>query len=113
PDIERALCDHLLRLHRAINATLFRGALRPVTLQIGDAQRELGSYNSSTRTLRIARRLLLDYDWTAIEEVLRHEMAHQYVSEVLGVRDESPHGPAFAQVCARFGIDATANGAPK
>jgi hypothetical protein len=39
-------------------------------------------------------------------------VAHQFVDEVLGVRDESAHGPAFASVCERFGIDASASGLP-
>jgi hypothetical protein len=44
--------------------------------------------------------------------VLEHEMAHQFVDEVLGVRDESPHGPTFQRVCAERGIDARAAGVP-
>ncbi len=39
-------------------------------------------------------------------------MAHQYVDEVLQVRDESAHGETFRRVCAERGIDARAHGAP-
>ena len=39
-------------------------------------------------------------------------MAHQYVHEVLGKVDESAHGPAFRELCARLGIDAGAAGVP-
>jgi hypothetical protein len=42
-------------------------------------------------------------------EVLKHEMAHQFTSQVLGI-DEPPHGPAFLQVCRERGIDARAAG---
>ena len=45
-------------------------------------------------------------------EVLKHEMAHQFVDEVLGVHDEPDHGPVFRQVCDERGIDARAAGAP-
>ncbi len=38
-------------------------------------------------------------------------MAHQFVSEVLKVSDEPPHGPTFQRVCAERGIDARAAGA--
>jgi hypothetical protein len=47
-----------------------------------------------------------------VVEVLKHEMAHQYVDEVLGKSDETAHGPAFRKVCADRGIDARANGVP-
>ena len=46
-------------------------------------------------------------------EVLRHEMAHQYVDEVLGVRDETAHGPQFRRVCRDRAIDARAAGTPQ
>jgi hypothetical protein len=39
-------------------------------------------------------------------------MAHQYVDEVLGQRDQTAHGPAFRRVCSERGIDARASGAP-
>src|SRR5690606_31547415 len=53
-----------------------------------------------------------EMSWGAVVEVLKHEMAHQYVDEVLGNCDETAHGPAFRRVCAERGIDARANGAP-
>jgi hypothetical protein len=46
-------------------------------------------------------------------EVLKHEMAHQYVHEVLGRVDESAHGPGFRETCGRLGIDARASGLPE
>jgi len=39
-------------------------------------------------------------------------MAHQFVSEVLLETEQSPHGPAFKKVCARFHIDSRAVGTP-
>jgi hypothetical protein len=50
--------------------------------------------------------------WGADVEGLKHEMAHQYVHEVLGERDETPHGPGFRRTCARLGIDVAASGLP-
>jgi hypothetical protein len=35
-------------------------------------------------------------------DTLRHEMAHQYVDEVLKPGDEGPHGPAFKTACRRL-----------
>src|SRR5205823_3192093 len=50
--------------------------------------------------------------WEIVEEVLKHEMAHQFVDEVLNTRDESAHGPAFRAICERLGIDPAASGLP-
>ncbi len=46
-------------------------------------------------------------------EVLRHEMAHQFVDEVLGIRGQTAHGPAFQRVCQDRAIDARAAGSPE
>jgi hypothetical protein len=51
--------------------------------------------------------------WGVVREVLKHELAHQYVDEVLGIHDETAHGPAFQEVCRARGIDAAAAGLPR
>lgn len=43
-------------------------------------------------------------------ETLRHEMAHQYVDEVLGGRDDAPHGTAFRNACRLLRVDPAASG---
>ena len=55
-------------------------------------------------------RLVTEHPWTVVLEVLRHEMAHQYVDEVLGVHDETAHGPTFQAVCEARAIDGRAAG---
>jgi hypothetical protein len=47
-----------------------------------------------------------------VVEVLKHEMAHQFVHEVLGRTEESAHGPAFQNLCELLGIDPSAAGMP-
>ena len=88
-------------------------AMRPPTFALTEAGSVLGRWVSSTRTMEFSRKLLADEPWGAVVEVLKHEMAHQYVDEVLGVRDETAHGPVFQKVCADRGIDAAARGAPR
>lgn len=72
----------------------------------------MGAWDPGLRQLRLNRRLLLEHGWASLVEVLKHEMAHQYVYDVLGVHDETAHGPAFRQVCADRGIDSAATGLP-
>lgn len=110
PELEDALLQRLRAEHAQLNRSGFRGALRPVTLELSDGAQVLGQWVPRTRTIRLSRQLLRQYDWTAIVEVLRHEMAHQYVTEVLKVRDETAHGPAFQRVCREYGVDASATG---
>ena len=90
----------------------FRGALRPAAVALFDGGRRLGAWDRATRTISIARTLVLEQPWGAVREVLKHELAHQYVDEVLKIHDETAHGPAFAEVCRARGIDATAAGLP-
>jgi hypothetical protein len=96
------------------NSTISTSALAcssPV-LQIDGGERRLGRWDSEARLLGIAHHHIWHHAWDEVLATLKHEMAHQYVDEVLGVRDETAHGPAFRQVCARRGIDARALGVP-
>jgi hypothetical protein len=106
------LVRELLLEWRRINATYFKGALMAPALALAQSESHLGRWHGATRTLEISRPLVLQHPWGAVVEVLKHEMAHQYVDEVLKVNDESAHGNAFREVCKRWGIDAAAAGVP-
>jgi hypothetical protein len=111
--LERMLVRELLLEWRRINASYFKDALVAPVLALGVSQAHLGRWHGHTRTLEISRPLVLAQPWGAVVEVLKHEMAHQYVDEVLKVQDESAHGNAFREVCKRWGIDASAAGVPE
>lgn len=96
-----------------LNATLFRRKLRRPAFELSDASGRLGRWLSFARTLELSRTLLVDHGWGVLVEVLKHEMAHQYVAEVLGVQSEAAHGPEFRRVCAERNIDARASGVPE
>lgn len=110
--LERTL---LLVLHSVWcrhNAQDFAGAMRPPVITLHDTS-ALGLFDPLTRTLSLQRELCLKAPWGQVVEVLRHEMAHQYVYEVRGITNEAPHGPVFRQVCAARQIDARAAGLPE
>lgn len=73
--------------------------LRRPQLRIGDSAEKLGEWDGRLRILTIHRRHILTHSWEEVLETLRHEMAHQYVQEILGLRDAPPHGEAFARAC--------------
>ncbi len=111
-ELEAALVRELQRAYYAINATFFRGMLRPPAFELTTNRSYLGRWCSDTRTIQIGRSVAIGQPWTVVLEVLKHEMAHQHVHELLGQPDDV-HGPAFRQVCDQLGIDARASGLPR
>lgn len=116
--VDRALCAALALDWDQQNRGRFRSAMvAPSFGLIGAAAgeaagRRLGLWSRAGRLLQIDRAFAMTAPWPAVREVLLHEMAHQFVDEVYEVRDQTPHGDAFQQVCARLGIDSRASGAP-
>src|SRR5215472_8141054 len=111
--LERALLRELVTEYKSINRSHFKGALRTPTVELVDSRAHLGRWVVDSRTLELSRPLVRSQSWPVVVEVLKHEMAHQYVYEVLRRTDETAHGPAFRDVCARLGIDPAAAGMPR
>ena len=110
--LEAALLHELGQTWSEVNANHFRRALRRPVLALSETIGRLGWWDGRTRTLTLARALVLEQPWGVVREVLKHEMAHQFVDETLGVSDQSAHGPAFEAVCRQHGFDAAATGLP-
>jgi len=107
-ELETALLHELQHLHREIDATFFKHKLDPAVIALSDASGFLGRWRPERRTIELSRRLVVEGSWGEVVEVMKHEMAHQYVDEVLHRTDETAHGPAFREICARIGMDARA-----
>lgn len=108
--LDNLLLQALQQAWHSSNADFFHGVLRSPVLTLDDTRARLGQWHGGTRTLSLSRPLVRERSWRVVREVLKHEMAHQYVDEILGVRDESAHGPRFLHVCAERHIDARATG---
>ena len=111
-ELERMAMRAIHKSYGHLNGSLFRFLLQAPALELVDTRERLGRWVPSRRTIELSRELLHRHGWSVLEEVLKHEMAHQYVHEVLGVWDETAHGPTFRRICAERGIDASATGAP-
>jgi hypothetical protein len=94
-----------------LNGTFFKHRLRRPIIELSDTTVRLGRWVRETRRIEVSRSLLVR-DWGVVIEVLKHELAHQFVDEVLGVVDETAHGPTFRTVCEERGFDARAVGMP-
>lgn len=110
--LEAALVRELRATWRQLNDTYFKSALAAPTLELVASRATLGRWVPDTRTIEMSRPLVVEQPWGAVVEVLKHEMAHQYVQEVLGETAETAHGRGFREACARLGIDARASGVP-
>ncbi len=94
------------------NLKVFGGALlRPPSIEVSPGLTySAGTWDPQKRSIRFSEQFVTERPWWVVLEVLKHEMAHQYVTDVLGAdSEESAHGPAFRMVCERSGIDARAS----
>ena len=111
-ELEAALIRELRGRYEWDNRERFGNRLLTPVILLSDSATYLGRWHSQTRLLELSRALVLERSWLEVLSVLEHEMAHQFVDEVLQVRGESAHGETFRRVCAERGIDARAAGAP-
>jgi predicted SprT family Zn-dependent metalloprotease len=116
PALDAALEAALLRELRSNydweNHARFKGRLQPPVITLADAATRLGRWLRAPRTIELSRPLVLTRPWPEVVSVLAHEMAHQYVDEVLHAVGETAHGETFQRLCAAIGVDARAAGAP-
>ncbi len=110
--LEAALVRELAKEYVWIARVKFASSLRGALIELSAARSRHGRWIAATRTIEIARSLAFERPWPEVIGVLEHEMAHQYVDEVLAIRDETAHGETFRTVCEQRGIDGRAAGAP-
>ena len=87
---------------RYYNDDYLGGALKQPLISLSDGETALGLWQPERRSLSISVSHVERDPWLEVMETLRHEMAHQYVSEVLRVDGERPHGEAFRQACHKL-----------
>lgn len=114
-DIDQQLKNAWLRQlredWRCANNSFFKNKMRLPQLTLSSSERALGSWKGGgIRCLSISIALIISRPWEDVQEVLYHEMAHQYVEEVLNIHDDRPHGTAFKALCHDHGIDGGATG---
>jgi hypothetical protein len=110
--LEAALLREIAREYARLVETYFKRALSQPNIVLSENESTLGRWIPQTRTLELSRKLVLSEPWPVTIEVLKHEIAHQFVHEALHRADESAHGPSFLAVCERLGIDAKSKGLP-
>lgn len=87
-----------------------RGMVRRPGFAIVPDRRHLGAWvPAPVRAIHISERCIGEHPWYAVVDVLRHEMAHQIVDEVL-LADDTPHGETFQRCCEALHANPRASG---
>jgi hypothetical protein len=109
-ELERLALRAIVEEYEQLSYTLFGDKLQRPAFELSDSVSRLGVWQSSPPTIILSRAMLLGQPWSVVVEVLKHEMAHQFVSEVLNVTEPSAHGPLFREICRQRGVDGAATG---
>jgi len=83
--------------------------VRPLFM-LRDFQDRWGTWTLEKREIALSLKLVTNYSWDAVREVLLHETAHQFADEVLGASLEPPHGPKFRKACHLLRANPRASG---
>lgn len=75
-------------------------------IRVAELRSAWGLWQHHPRMITIAWRLITDYPWNTVIEIMKHEMAHQMVTEIH--RDDEHHGPEFKRCCRKLGMAAWA-----
>lgn len=82
--------------------------LREPSFLLFNGSSKFGYWAPDTRVIGISKDHILEHPWTRVMETLKHEMAHQFASEVLHVENEKPHGDAFSYACNKLRVPTNA-----
>lgn len=100
---EQAWARQLAREYETINYE--RGTeLTPPLIIIGSGKNQLGCWQRANRSITISRQLICERSWDDVCQILRHEMAHQYVDEELQAHNSVPHGDEFQLAAELLGL---------
>ncbi|MCP4023998.1 MAG: DUF2786 domain-containing protein, partial [Desulfobacteraceae bacterium] len=94
-------CLQLVNEHEKI-CFLHQTSLSRPTFFISKSRTKLGSWDPGLNMISLSAHLIETQPWDMVLEVLKHEMAHQYVSEKYQNSDH--HGPCFLNACKALGV---------
>lgn len=91
--------------HREVERAKLQDLMEPPIFRLSTT-RNWGRWEPHTRVLSIQARLAVRHrHHPDFLDTVRHEMAHQYVSEVVKTCNETPHGPTWRRAAKMFRAD--------
>src|SRR6056297_11692 len=100
-NIETRWAIRLLKEHEDICWQYGINLTTPV-INISSGKHTDGYWSPRHRTISISRHLIKTEPWDIVLEVLKHEMAHQYVTDFYN--DADKHGTYFKKACKKLGV---------
>ena len=95
----RAWTERLAREYAAL-LHHYRVGVPPVPVALSTRVSVWGTWDAARRVITLSVRLIEQYPWEVVVEVLKHELAHQMVTDLYGLPEA--HGPAFKLCCDRL-----------
>ena len=93
------------------NYAHFNSIMQVPNLTIFSSKNCMGRWEGGIkRTLGLSDVLINTCSWQYVQEILYHEMAHQYVDEILMITDQPPHGETFRKICSENAFNYRASG---
>ena len=104
---EKAIVESLLvkQLYKEYENILYVYNLKLKTPKIilTKASSYYGMWCAKTRTINLTLSLLLENSWLHVLQILKHEMAHQYVDDIFAADDN--HGLFFQKACELLRVE--------
>ncbi|MDM8515688.1 DUF2786 domain-containing protein [Desulfobacterales bacterium HSG16] len=91
----------------------YKSRMQKPFFRLDDSISRLGKWSSYKKEIGLSRDFVLNHPWDSVRDVLRHEMAHQLVSQAMRVSDQTSHGPAFKEACRMLRADSYSSGSYK
>lgn len=96
--------------HRTVVRAGLQDVMKEPIFELTVNTRNWGTWNPGKRVLAVQARLaVLWYNSYTFRDTVRHEIAHQYVSEVVKNTHETYHGPTWKSAAKMFGADPKAS----
>jgi hypothetical protein len=102
--LHRSLLNYLAGRWKHYNRVHLAGRLKPPSFVLDDSVQRLGRWDALSRTLGISLEHAASAPSIIVDETLKHEMAHQVVTELLEAPGAPPHGVLFGRACRMLGI---------
>jgi len=87
-----------------------RARMKKPLFSLKSMKSKWGYWSEEKHEICLNRRLVLNYPWDSVREVLLHEMAHQFAETVFDARNEPPHGTKFKEACHLLRANPKASG---
>lgn len=94
--------SQLIKEYDHINWSHRLKLIRP-QINVVDVSSYYGQWDPLLREIKISFNLIKNYSWAIVLEIFKHEIAHQMVTDKLGLEDG--HGPRFKSFCLLMGVD--------